>query len=195
VAGRVTTTAAVACMTLAAVIMAVRPAALPAQGAPAGAVRAGAPPTTDLPGLAGTWRGTLVNLPLRPRAPQVDVTVELGAYPTADSSCVPWKTTYRERDTVRAVKDYRLCRGVGPGDMYVDEGGGVRLSAQLLGDLLVSGFKVGNALLVTQLRVRGDSLIEEILSFPDRPATEGLVTLTATSVQRLSLVRVRTPGR
>jgi hypothetical protein len=161
-----------------------------------GGVRAGAqaptvPRTVPPPDLAGTWKGTLVNLPLRPTASVVAVTVELGALPAADSSCVPWKTTYAERDSVRAVKDYRLCRGAGARDLYVDEGGGVRLAAQLLGDVLTSAFKVGQTLLVTHLRVRGDTLEEEIISMPDRAATDGIVSLVPTSIQRLTLTRVR----
>jgi hypothetical protein len=143
------------------------------------------------PAWAGRWVGTLVNLPSRPNAPVVSVTVELGAWPTADQQCVPWKTTYSERDTVRGVKDYRFCRGTGANDLYVDEGGGVRLAAQLLGDVLVSAFKTGNTLLTTHLRVRGDTLMEEIYSITDQPATNGLVTMTARNLQRLTLTRVR----
>jgi hypothetical protein len=97
--------------------------------------------------------------------------MELGALPTADGQCVPWKTTYSERDTVRATKDYRLCRGVGPQSLYVDEGGGVTLQTSLLGDVLVSSFKAGRVLLVTHLRVRGDTLEEEIITADDLPAT------------------------
>jgi hypothetical protein len=143
------------------------------------------------PDLAGQWRGTLINLPLRPNAPVVSVAVELGALPTTDNRCVPWKTTYTERDTVRGVKDYRLCRGTGAGDLFVDEGGGVKLTAQLLGDVLVSAFKTGRFLLTTHLRVRGDTLVEEIYSIDDKPATDGLVTMPVKSIQRLTLTRVR----
>jgi hypothetical protein len=39
--------------------------------------------------------------------------------------------------------------------------------------------------------VRGDQLEEEIMTITDAPATDGLVTLTARGVQRLTLVRVR----
>jgi hypothetical protein len=132
-----------------------------------------------VPDLAGTWRGSLVNLPVRPNAPTVSVTREIGAFPTGNGPCTPWRTTYAERDTVRGVKDYRLCRGSGAGDLYLDEGGGVRLAVQLLGDVLVSAFKVGPLLLTSQVRVRGDQLEEEIFTIADAPATEGLVTLTA----------------
>lgn len=144
-----------------------------------------------LPDLAGTWRGSLVNLPTRPGATAVDVTVELGALPTTDATCVPWKTTYREQGVVKGVKDYRLCRGAGGDDLSVDEGGGVVLPARLLGDVLVSAFKTGAFLLVTHLRVRGDTLTEEIMSIDDKPATDGLVTMRPRSIQRLVLTRQR----
>jgi len=152
-----------------------------------------APPASaqTRPDLAGSWRGTLVNLPLRAGAPVVDVTMELGALPASDSTCVPWKTTYREQGTVRGVKDYRLCRGAGPESLYVDEGGGVVLAARLVGDVLVSAFKTGPLLLVTHLRVQGDTLTEEIMTIDDRPATDGLVTLRPRGIQRLVLTRQR----
>ncbi len=142
------------------------------------------------PDWAGTWRGTLQNLPARPDAPRVDVEMELGAFPVADSACAPWRTTYREGGTVRQVKDYRLCRGRGPEDLVVDEGDGVRLPARWLGDVLVSPFKYGSTLLVVTTRVRGDELVEEIVTAADRPATDAIVGLEARGVQRLVLRRV-----
>lgn len=145
------------------------------------------------PDLAGVWHGRLVNLPPRSGAAPVEVIVELGALPTADATCVPWKTTYREHGVLRGVKAYRLCRGTGVSSLYVDEGGGVVLKASLLGDVLVSAFKAGSTLLVTQLRVRGDTLTEDILSMPDQPATDGVVSLDARNLQRLVLVRQRRP--
>lgn len=143
------------------------------------------------PDLAGTWEGTLVNLPGRAGAPSVAVTIELGALPTTDRLCVPWKTTYREAGAVRGVKDYRICRGTGAADLFVDEGNNVRLRIDLLGDVLVSAFKVGSILLVTNLRVLGDTLEEEIITVTDTPATDSLVTMTARSVQRIVAVRLR----
>ncbi|MFN5582719.1 hypothetical protein [Gemmatimonas sp.] len=148
------------------------------------------PITPELPPLGGVWRGTLTNYPERAKAALVTVTMEIGAFPTADNQCVPWKTTYSERDTVRAVKDYRICRGSGPQDLVVDEGGGVRLQASLLGGVLVSAFKAGSILLVTHLRVTGNVLEEEILTIDDQPASEGLVTIRTRAVQRLRLERV-----
>ncbi len=143
------------------------------------------------PPLAGVWQGTLTNLPLRSNSPTVKVLMELGGIPVADSSCVPWKTTYTERDTVRAVKDYRLCRGSGPESLYIDEGGGVILKTSLIGDVLMSSFKVGKLLLVTHLRVRGDTLEEEIVTIDDEPAAAGVVPMRTRGIQRLTLTRQR----
>jgi hypothetical protein len=143
------------------------------------------------PDIAGIWKGSLVNLPVRPNASPVQVTMELGAIPTDDGVCVPWKTTYSERDTVRATKDYRLCRGTGPQSLYVDEGDGVKLQTALLGDVLVSTFKAGRVLLVTHLRVRGDTLEEEIITADDLPASDGVVSMRSRGIQRLLLTRTR----
>jgi hypothetical protein len=138
----------------------------------------------------GTWRGTLTNLPARPNAPTVEVTRDIGAFPTADSSCAALRTTYREGGMVRGVKDYRLCRGRGPDDWYVDEGGGLTLAARWLGDVLVSTFKYDSLLLISTLRRRGNVLEEEIFTADDRPAQQGPLSLTTRSLQRLRLERV-----
>jgi hypothetical protein len=143
------------------------------------------------PDLGGSWQGTLVNYPVRSAAQPVEVTMELGALPVTDSTCVPWKTTYREQGVVRGVKDYRLCRGAGPDEYSVDEGGGVVLPARWLGDVLVSAFKTGSLLLVTHLRVQGDTLTEEIMTIDDKPASEGLVTMRPRGIQRMVLTRKR----
>ncbi len=90
-----------------------------------------------LPDWSGTWQGTLVNLPARAGANPVDVALEIGAFPAKDGACSAWRTTYKENGAVRQVKDYRLCRGAGAEDLYVDEGG-LKLTARLLGEVLVS---------------------------------------------------------
>lgn len=150
-------------------------------------------PTTAPPGAewAGTWHGTLVNLPGRPGATPVDVTREIGALPTADSSCATLRTTYRESGVVRGTKDYRLCRGAGSTDWYVDEGDGIRLAARWLGDVLVSPFKYDTLLLISSTRVRGEVMEEEILTVDDQPAIKGVLPLRARSIQRLELRRER----
>ena len=140
--------------------------------------------------VAGKWRGQLTNAPARPGAKPVEVAMEIGPLPTADDSCTPWRTTYSEDGKVRGVKDYRLCRGKGAEDLYVDEGDGVKLTARWIGDVLVSPFKYDTILLISSLRVRGDVLEEEILTIDDKPAAKGVVPLLPKGIQRLELRRV-----
>ena len=158
----------------------------------------GAPPAGAQSGVAewaGVWRGALVNLPLRAGAPTVDVTREIGPLPSADSTCGLWRTTYAEAGVTKGVKDYQLCRGAGPDDLYLDEGGGVRLSARWIGDVLVSPFKFDDLLLVSTIRLRGEVLEEEILTAGDKPAVSGALPLPARGIQRLTLYRVAPVGR
>jgi hypothetical protein len=145
---------------------------------------------TTVPRFEGQWTGTLVNLPGRPGAPVVTVERDVGPWPAADSTCANLKTVYREGGVVRGEKAYRLCRGTGAEDLYVDEGDGVRLGARLLGGVLVSPFKYDSTLLVSSMRLRGDTLEEEILTVRDKPAGQGVVVLAARSIQRLQFVRV-----
>ena len=147
---------------------------LPAQDAP--------------PDLSGVWQGRLTNLPARPGAAPVDVTMEIGALP-ADSGCAPWRTVYAEGGTVSQVKDYRLCRGLSAGELIIDEGDGTRLVARWIGVVLVTPFKLGDVLLVSSIRLRGVFLEEEILSVQDRPAVQGVQPLVPRSIQRLVLRR------
>ena len=160
----------------AAVVLAALAAAqsLPAQGMP--------------PDLSGVWQGILTNIPARPGAAPVDVTMEIGPLP-ADSGCAPWRTTYSEAGTVRQVKDYRLCRGPSAGELIIDEGDGTRLVARWIGAVLVTPFKAGDVLLVSSIRLRGVLLEEEILTVQDRPAVQGVQPLVPHSVQRLVLRR------
>ena len=145
-------------------------------------------PETKLPDWAGVWKGSLTNEPASPGAAAVDVTMELGSFPSADRECAAWRTTYAEGGVVRQVKDYKLCRGTGTEDLYLDEGG-VRLTARWLGGALVSSFKINGALVVATIRLRGDLLEEEILTIDDKPTTSGVLPLMPTGMQRLILRR------
>jgi hypothetical protein len=144
-----------------------------------------------LPRFEGRWRGVLENFPERAGARRVEVEREIGAWPAADSSCSTFKTVYREGGVVRGEKNYRLCRGKGPDDLVVDEGDGVRLAARLLGGTLVSPFKYDSTLLVSSVTLRGDTMVEEILTVPDLPAGQGVVVLRPRGIQRLTFRRVR----
>lgn len=147
-------------------------------------------PSQSTPNFSGVWRGTLVNEPRRANAPVVDVTLEMGPMPVSDNTCTTWKTTYSEAGAVRQVKDYKLCRGAGADDWYVDEGDGVKLTARWLGDVLVSPFRVDNLLLVVHTRLTGDMLVEEIITVDDQPKASGVQPLRPRSIQRLTLSRV-----
>lgn len=143
------------------------------------------------PNWTGTWKGSLVNLPARPGARAVEVTREIGAFPAADNTCTAFKTSYAEAGVVKQVKDYRLCRGLGPDDLFVDEGGGVKLTARVIGDALISPFKYDTTLLISTMRLRGDVLEEEILTVEDKPATQGPLPLRPRGIQRMEFRRVR----
>lgn len=141
------------------------------------------------PDLAGLWKGTLVNEPVRSNAPKIDVMLEIGPTLVADNTCTIWKTTYSEAGVVRQVKDYKLCRGAGPDDLYTDEGDGIKLAARWIGDVLVSPFRVDNLLLVVHTRLVGDTLTEEILTMDDVPQAKGVQSLKPRSIQRLTFTR------
>ena len=141
------------------------------------------------PNWAGKWRGTLVNLPVRVGAPAIEVTREIGAWPAADNTCALWRTSYAEAGVTKQVKEYRLCRGTGAEDLFIDEGNDVKLTARWLGDVLVSPFKYGNLLLVASTRLRGETLEEEILTVDDQPAVSGVLALRPRGIQRLELRR------
>lgn len=101
-----------------------------------------------------------------------------------------WRTTYRIAGEVKQVKDYQLCRGEGADDLYVDEGGGLKLAAELLGGVLFSAFKYNDVLRFTSVRLRGKVLEHDNVSARDASAVTGALSLETRSLQRLSLRRV-----
>ena len=151
-------------------------------------------PKQMIPNWEGKWKGTLKNLPAKPDAPVVEVIREIGAFPTMDNTCSMFKTTYSEGGAVKQVKDYKLCRGTGADDLYIDEGNGTKLAAKLIGDALVSVFKYDNILLISTMRLRGETLEEEILTVDDKPAIKGVVSMNAKGIQRIELKRVTETG-
>jgi hypothetical protein len=134
---------------------------------------------------AGIWKGVLTNSPTTPEARAVEVTMEIGPWPTADNACTTWRSTYREEGTVKQVKDYRLCQGIGVQSLFVDEGNGSRLSAQWIGDMLVVPFHYNRFLVISTMRLRDGALEEEIITIEDGPP------LKTTAVQRIVLHRVQ----
>jgi dipeptidyl aminopeptidase/acylaminoacyl peptidase len=147
-------------------------------------------PKSPIAAWEGKWKGKLVNVPAKPDATPVEVEREIGAFPTANNTCSIWKTTYSELGVVKQVKDYKICRGTGADDIYIDEGNGVKLTAKVVGDALISPFKYGNILLISTVRLRGETLEEEILTVDDKPATMGVQPMNPKSIQRIDLKRV-----
>lgn len=154
---------------------------------------AGLPQATDsLAHWAGKWRGTLTNFPARANAQSskpVDVLMEIGGVPLADNTCTSWRTTYSEGGQVKGVKDYKLCRGTGADDLFVDENNGIKLTARWIGDVLVTPFKYDNLLLITTNRLRRDVLEQEIITIDDKPAIKGVQPLQTRGIQRIELRR------
>lgn len=101
-----------------------------------------------------------------------NVTLEIGPYPTSDNTCTLWRSTFVENNVLRGVKDYRFCRGHGADDIYTDEGGDVTLGARWIHDVLVTSFKYKGVFAVHLMRMRGDTLEEEIVISDDDPAVK-----------------------
>jgi len=137
----------------------------------------------------GIWRGVLTNSPASARGDSIPVTMNLAPFPSANGSCTVWRTTYGEGRGKNGVKDYRICRRNGPQDLYVDELNGIRLRARLLGNAMVIGFTEKNRVYVTSLRMRGDTLIEETLTFVDGGGGPDLRSYSPISAQRVVLRR------
>ncbi|MBY0374243.1 MAG: hypothetical protein K2Q23_09635 [Bryobacteraceae bacterium] len=140
---------------------------------------------------SGRWEGELVNYPRRESVAPVPIVREIGEMPRANGDCSTFKTTYSPPGQKIVVKDYRLCRGSGASEYFIDEGQGLKLKAQLLGDTLVSTFKYQRVLLISVMRLRGDLLEEDIYTAADQPATDGVLSLDTRSLQRLQFRRAR----
>jgi hypothetical protein len=154
---------------------------------------AGQAPHTRVPDWEGTWEGTLVNLPEAPGFRPVQVTMEVGRFPSADGVCATLRSTYREDGQVKAVKDYRLCRGTGPDDLFVDEGDGLKLTSRVIDGALITPFKYDSTLLISTMAIRGETLVEEILTIADKPAVQGPLALKPLAIQRVTLRRAGLP--
>ena len=146
---------------------------------------------TPEPDWAGTWKGTLVNHPVRPKARSVETTMEIGAFPKADNECSIWKSTFNVPGKPDVVKDYKLCRA-NEEDLYFEQGEGVKLTSRWVGELLVTSYKANTMIFFQTVRLRGDLLEQEIFVAHDVPASKGPAptVMEGTTVQRIVLRRV-----
>jgi len=143
----------------------------------------------EVPAWEGVWEGELINIPPNPPFDGIHVTSELGKFPTVDDTCSLFRNTYKEGTEVKQVKNYKLCRGTGPSDLFIDENNGLKLPARLFGGMLVTPFKYGETIFVSIMRLEGETLIEDIHMIEDKPSVKGALPLVPKRVQRLSFRR------
>lgn len=139
----------------------------------------------------GKWHGSVEAYPEGEIGNGWNLTMEIGIYPTSDNSCTIWKSVMSEHGIVQTTKDYRLCRGCGAENLYIDEGGGVTIGARWINNVLVSPFKYQGVFAISSMRMRGDILEEEILITDDNPAVDGIVvSVPPRSIHLFQLKRV-----
>jgi hypothetical protein len=64
----------------------------------------------DKPDWSGTWRGMMTVYPEEAGPTNLEMTLELGPFPTVDNNSTIWRSTYKQEEKIQAIKDYRLCR-------------------------------------------------------------------------------------
>jgi hypothetical protein len=139
----------------------------------------------------GTWHGILEAYPEGEAGAGWNVTLEIGIYPVVNDSCTIWRSIFTDNGTLQATKDYRFCRGRIDDDLFIDEGGGVKIAAQWINDVLVSPFKYKGVFAVSSMRMRGEILEEEILITDDNSSIEGVVvSVRAHSIHLMTMRRM-----
>ncbi|UJR18286.1 hypothetical protein I4U23_005189 [Adineta vaga] len=143
----------------------------------------------------GTWHGVIQTYPSNEIGSGWNKTLEIGSYPMTDHSCTTLRGTMTENGIVQIKKDYRLCRGYGPDDLYIDEGTS-RLGVQWINDELVSPFKAHGVFVISRLRMRGNILEEKLITTDDTPAIKNkIVSVRARSVHLIKMTRVSNIGQ
>jgi len=139
----------------------------------------------------GTWHGVVEAYPEGQLGAGWNVTWEIGSYPMVDNSCTIWRAIYTENGTVQAIKDNRFCRGRGSDDLFIHESGGGKVAVQWINDVLVSPMKFNGVFAVVSMRMRGDTLEEEILITDDNPGIQNvLVSVRAHSIHSIRMKRM-----
>ncbi|CAF1316721.1 unnamed protein product [Didymodactylos carnosus] len=117
----------------------------------------------------GTWHGATEAYPEGQLGHGWNVTFIIGPYPMTDETCTIWN------------------------NLYVDEGSGATAAVQWINDILVSSFKFNGVFAVATMRIRGDTLEEEIIIADDKPAAENiLVSMRAQSINLKKMKRITT---
>ncbi|CAF1617767.1 unnamed protein product, partial [Rotaria sp. Silwood1] len=133
----------------------------------------------------GTWYGMTKAYPEGTLGTGWNVTFDVGPYPMVDNSCTAWRSIFKENGTITLTKNNRFCRGHGPDDLYIEDGGsGSKVAVQWIHNVLVSSFKYQGVFAVASMRMRGDILEEEIIISGDNPAIENVMVLLLYDVTR-----------
>lgn len=147
---------------------------------------------TNASNWSGTWSGLLKIYPNSGRSIETLVTWEIGPYPTVINICTPWRNTYSENGTLKLKKDYRFCREQGSNVQYIDESDGTKIVAQWIDNVLVHPFTYNGLIGVNLIRMRGNNLEEEKLTFEDKPLMNGVISMKALTIECLIMTRVST---
>lgn len=139
----------------------------------------------------GTWHGVIETYPEGQLGDGWHKTLVIGSYPMDDHTCTTWNGTFTQQGVPQLSKDYRFCRGNNATDLYIDVGDGTTLGVQWIDHILISPFKSNGLYMVSSLRMRGDTLEEEIITADDKPADgKNLVSMYAHSIHHIQMKRM-----
>lgn len=144
----------------------------------------------DKPNWSGTWRGMMYVYPREAGPENLEVTLQLGPFPTEENNCTTWLGTYRQHGQVVVVKDYRLCRRNSDEDLFIDEQNGIILDSQWIGGELITPYKAENMYFVVINRLRGDIFEEEIITVDEKNTGEKIQSLRTHAIYKSEMKRI-----
>jgi len=107
----------------------------------------------------GTWEGTMINHMVGSEGGTIPVRMEIALLETG---AYVWRTVYNN-DEEMGLRDYRMIPVTDePGQFINDEQNGILLRTSLIGGELRSAFEVGPQNLISNYRLDGDTLIQEV---------------------------------
>ena len=121
----------------------------------------------------------------------LEITLELGPFPTNENNCTKWNGTYRQDENIVSIKDYRLCRRNSDEDLFIDEGEGIILDSQWIGNQLITPYRVENILYIVLNRLNGDYLEEQIITINENQSTDKIQRLKTQTIYRTMFKRIK----
>lgn len=139
----------------------------------------------------GTWHGVIETYPEGQPGDGWHKTLVIGSYPTDDHTCTTWNGSFTQHGVTQLLKDYRFCRGNNATDLYIDVGDGTTLGVQRIDPIFITAFKSSGLYVISSLRMRGDTLEEEIITADDKPADgKNLVSMGVHSIHHIQMKRI-----